>query len=35
MIKWRTFCRVSFKLEFVKYVEGNIKESPGEYSTKV
>ena len=35
MMKWRTFCRVPFKLESVKYAEGNIKESPGEYHTKV
>ena len=27
MMKWRTFCRVPFKLESVKYAEGNIKES--------
>ena len=34
-MKRRTFYRVPFKFESVKYAEGNIKESPGEYNTKV
>ena len=29
------FIEFLFKLESVKYAEGNIKESPGEYNTKV
>ena len=32
-MKCRTFYRVHFKLESVKYAGGNIKESPGSSST--